>query len=127
MSDFNQKGAKDLLDVIESHYKPNHDYVKVSPDQFRHLDLKFYERAAHQLQNHAFKHLSDEEDRTLTQASSKFSSRAMLRMMVSHDGTITASLYHVKPRLWLRILLFVLGKSMGRTVDLETEFTDGSF
>jgi len=120
--------ARRILDHIESIYVAQHDYAAADPREFGHLDLKFYDRARTHLESRGFRHLADIEDRTLSSTPGNILHRTMIRILVSDDGSINAALFHPKlNRLWLRLLLWVLRKSMGRTIDLETEFTDGTF
>ncbi len=124
----NQEAARRILAHIEAAYKPAHDYVTVDEREFGHLDLKFYHRTTQWLEANDFVLLEDKEDRTLAGTPGNMLHRVMIRVLRSQDGTIMAGLYHPKLRaLWLRLLLFVLGKRLGRIVDFETEFSDGSF
>lgn len=123
-----QDGARAILQHIEAVYVPVHDYVSVRESDYQHLDIAFYRSSRLYLEAQAFLHLEDCEDRTLAAAPGNVFKPMMIRVMVSLDGTIMAGIYdpRVKP-LWIRILLFVLGKLPGGTIDLETEFVDGSF
>lgn len=123
-----QEGAREILAHLQALYVPKHEYVSVRDTDFPHLDLRFYQRARTELEAAGFLHLEDCEDRTLATVPGNVLLPVLIRVMVSADGAFTAGIYHarIKP-LWLRALLFVLRKLPGRTVDLETEFADGSF
>ncbi len=124
----NQEAARRILADIEAAYKPTHEYATVDEREFGHLDLKFYHRTTHWLEANDFVYLEDKEDLTLANTPGNMLRRVMIRVLRSQDGTIMAGLYHPKLRaLWLRLLLFVLGKRLGRIIDFETEFSDGSF
>jgi hypothetical protein len=123
-----QEAAKKILADIEAAYKPTHEYVAVDEREFSHLDLKFYRETARWLEGNDFVQLEDKEDVTLARTPGNVLRRVMIRVLRLQDGTIMASLYHPKLRSWwLQVLLVVLGKRLGRIVDFESEFSDGSF
>jgi hypothetical protein len=123
-----EEAARQILAQIEANYKPTHDYVAVNPQSFRHLDLAFYDHTTQLLRSQGYKHLCDVEDRTLAASPGNVLFPVMIRSLVSSDGSVMASLYHprIKP-LWLRALLWLTGKRLGTVIDMETEFSDGSF
>ena len=123
-----ERAARELLSSIEATYKPTHDYVEVQPYMFRHLDLSFYDATTQALSAQGFRKLCDVEDRTLAAVPGNVLMPVMIRSLVSSDGSVMASIYHprIKP-LWLRFLLWITRKSPGKVIDMETEFTDGSF
>jgi hypothetical protein len=120
--------AQKILAMIEATYQPTHNYVTVDARTFRHLDLKFYDKTAHKLANKGFRTLADVEDKTITATPDGVLMPVLIRTLLSKDGTVMAALYHprIKP-LMMRLLLWVLRKLPGKVVDMETEFTDGSF
>jgi hypothetical protein len=123
-----EKAAHEILATIEATYQPSHDYVNVDPKAFRHLDLKWYDRTARLLQSKGYKPLANVEDRTITNTPGGVLLPALVRTMLSKDGTVMASLYHARIKgLFLRLLLWLLRKLPGRVVDMETECSDGSF
>ncbi len=123
-----EKAAKDILATLEATYQPTHHYVRVSPQNFRHLDLAFYDKTAKTLGDKGFRTLADVEDTTITNTPGGVLMPVMVRSMISRDGTIMASLYHPRIRtLGIRLLLWLLRKLPGKVVDMETECTDGSF
>lgn len=120
--------AREILANLEATYQPTHEYVRVRPEDFRHLDLGFYRRTASLLSAHGFKLLADLEDRTITNAPGTVLSPVLVRVLLSRDGTVTAALYHPHiRRFWMRALLWLLRKLPGRVTDMETECSDGSF
>jgi hypothetical protein len=123
-----EQAARDILATIEATYQPTHNYVTVNPKSFGHLDLAFYERTARLLGCNGFRTVGDVENKTITNAPNAVLMPVLLRTMLSRDGTIMVTLYH--PRITkpgLRLLLWLVGKRPGKVVDMETEFTDGSF
>jgi hypothetical protein len=122
------QAARDILASIEATYVPMHEYARVDPSQFRHLDLAFYDRTATMLCAHGFHVVANVEDLTISNSPATMLDRIMIRSLLSRDGTVMASCYH--PRVKhpaLRVLLWLLRKLPGKVVDMETEFTDGSF
>ena len=123
-----EKAAHEILAVIEATYQATHDYQIVSPRAFRHLDLSFYDRTTTMLTSKGFRALADVEDKTITNTPGGVLMPVLIRSLISKDGTVMAALYHPRIRpLIPRALLWVLRKLPGKVVDMETEFTDGSF
>ncbi len=123
-----EQAARTILAVIEATYQPTHHYVIVKASSFRHLDIAYYEKATRLLTARGFRVLADVEDTTITATPGGVLMPVMIRTLLSKDGTVMAALYHprIKPLL-LRLLLWVMRKSPGKVVDMETEFSDGSF
>lgn len=99
----------------------------VKPSQFKHLDLKFYDKTRKALEGYNFKHLGDIEVVSLR---TSLTSRVMIRNMLSPDQVVSASCFHCKGAFWLRAVTFFtpMRKMLNtRTVDFESEFNDGSF
>jgi hypothetical protein len=123
-----ERAARQILEIIESTYQSSHDYVPAETRAFRHLDLTFYERTSKLLTAKGFVMLGDVEDRTITNTPHGVLMPVMIRCLRSANGTVTAAIYHPRIRpIWLRVLLFVLRKTPGKVVDMETECDDGSF
>ena len=123
-----REGAERILAHIEAIYQPQHAWASVRETDFGHLDLAFYRKTQRLLEEAGFVHLEDCEDLTIERAPANMLQRVLVRVLVSRDGTITAALYHPKLKsVYMRVILAVLGKRLGRITDFETEFTDGSF
>ena len=90
-----EKAAKNILSYIEKGYVSKHDYSPVDPNNFKHLDLLFYEENMEKLKDLGFRHLIDEEVLTLKGGANDM--RTFLRVALSGDGTIMSALYHPKP------------------------------
>lgn len=120
-----RKDAEELLDSIRLAYSAEHEYVEVDPDDFKYLDLKYYDKVAQKLFGCGFRFLADVEDLTLSKACPRL--RAFVRSMVSHDGTIMAGIYHMKALGWWRIPVWLGLMKNTKALDLETEFTNGCF
>lgn len=122
------EAANAILQNLAAIYVATHDYHTVEAEKFLHLDLRFYDSGRDFLRGEGFSFLCDVQDRTLEQAPGNILRPIFLRALVSAEGTISAAIYHarIKP-LWLRLLLFVMGKSRMKVVEFETEFVDGSY
>ena len=121
-----RRSAKAILDTQKKLYSERHEYRTVSAHDFRDLDLAYYDETQAWLEAQGFRHLGDVENVTLARTMPR--ARAFIRSMVSADGTISAGVYDVRLKSWMRLLqrLFVLPRDM-RTLDLETELSDGTF
>lgn len=123
-----EKGAREILENIRSIYVPTHRFESVRLEDFKHVDQRFYATTRAVLEQEGFVFFEDAEDVTLASAKGNIFKRVPIRCMVSKDGTIMSGIYHPRlSSLWLRALLFVLRKRIGRIIDFETEFSDGSF
>lgn len=119
--------ARNVLKTLEATYSPTHRYVAADLRDFKHLDRKYYERTKSWLESEHFQFLADEQDETLANAPGNTLRRLLIRTMVSHDGHIQASFYHPRLKFWYAVLLFFFRVKVTKTIDLETEFSDGSF
>lgn len=122
-----ESAAGQILAQIRATYVPTHNYIEVSPAEFRHLNLRFYERTLSSLAKAGFRHLADFEDTTLTSVPGSILPRIMIRSMLSSDGTIMAAAYDPKVKLIWRILLVLLRKKLKPVIDFETEYSDGTY
>lgn len=121
-----RSGARSLFSSIKSVYQGDHDYASVDPRNFSWMSLDHYNRLTPALEERGFVYLEDLEDLTLTRAFPL--TRTFVRCFSGAEGTIVAGVYDLKPRGWYRLLQMggVLPKDL-RTIDLETELTDGRF
>ena len=123
-----EKAATDILAAIEATYRPSHEYVNVDPKLFRHLDLHWYDRTSRLLQSKGFKPLANVADRSKTALAGNVLMPALIRTMLSKDGTVMAVLCHARIKgLLRRLLLWLLRKLPGKVINMETECTDGTF
>lgn len=122
------EAANAILQNLAAVYVPTHDYHRVEARDYSHLDLSFYDSTTEFLRGEGFTPMADVQDRTLEQAPGNVLHPVFIRAMVSAEGSTSAGIYHarIKP-LWLRLLLFVMGKSRMKVVDFETEFSDGTY
>lgn len=123
-----RKGAGRTLDRMKKIFCGGpHEYRKVSPAEFPRLDHQFYRQKQVELERLGFRFLADVEDVTLARTNPNI--RTFVRSMISEDGTIMSAVYDARPRQpFMRLLQLVgtLPRDL-RNLDLETEFSDGSF
>lgn len=117
--------AKDILEDTKRIYVETHWYKVVDQADFRHLDLGFYETAMRKIEAHRFRQVADVENLTLKE--STVDPRTFIRVGLSFDGTIQSAIYQIKPKWWFRLIFFLTGLKLGKTIEFETEFSDGSF
>ncbi|MGC8642503.1 MAG: hypothetical protein ACP5XB_21825 [Isosphaeraceae bacterium] len=120
-----KKTARDIKKLNERVYVPRHEYRQADPRSFRHLDLSFYDRTRDALVGEGCTWLGDVEDVTLK--GTAFDFRTFIRFLVSKDRTTCIGLYHPKPRIWVRLLLWILRLKVGRTIDCESELSTGGY
>src|SRR6266496_1781033 len=122
-----EKTGSKILETIKALSMEKHEYGPARPREFPHLDLTFYDRSEHELDQLGFRSLGDWENLTVSGASTVVM-RTFLRLAVSRDGLVTAALYHARTRLVLCLLLSVLGKQpVFKVCEFESEYSDGSF
>ncbi|MFN7138314.1 MAG: hypothetical protein ACK4UN_03130 [Limisphaerales bacterium] len=122
------EAARQILEMLRSTYVPTHEYQTSDLKNYPHVDRGFYDRTRALLESEGFIYLEDSEDMSLAAVKGNVFKPVPIRCMVSNDGVIMAGIYHAKiSAIWLRVLLFILRKRVGKTIDLETEFLDGSF
>src|SRR6266404_4828852 len=120
-----EKTAGDIKKLNERVYVPRHEYRDVDAASFSHLDLHFYDAVRDRLVAQRCTWLADIENLTLKGTGCDF--RTFIRCLLSEDQTICISLYHPKPRFWVRVLLWILRIKVGRTIDCETELSSGGY
>jgi hypothetical protein len=122
-----KKGARNILDNQKKVYGQVHEFKEVYPHEFPWLDMEYYNRTQVELERLGFKHQGDIEDVTIS--STYPSMRTFLRVMYSDNGAVQAAIYDIKMRSFFMKflqLITLLPKDM-KTVDMETEFSNGLF
>jgi hypothetical protein len=118
--------ADDIVRMQKALYAEQHEYRAVRPSEFRDVDIAFYDQTQKTFEREQFRFLGDIEDVTATREFPKM--RTFLRLMAGDSGTIQLACYHLKMRGFLRLLQLVGAlPSNIKTLDLETEMSDGSF
>jgi hypothetical protein len=120
-----EKAARDIKERTQAIYVPRHEYRRVDAKDFRHLDLKFYDRVRDALTAQGCLCFGDFENVTLKGGVNDF--RTFIRMLVSEDRTVSIGLFHPKPKFWVRCLLWLLRIKLGRIMDCETELSNGGY
>ncbi len=120
-----EDAARDLRETNERLYGQPHEYREVDAQTFQHLDLGFYDRTRDALIALGCTWLADVEDVTIKGMA--FDLRTFIRMMTSPEKTVAIGLFHPKPKWWIRLLLWVLRAKVGRTIDCETECSNGIY
>jgi hypothetical protein len=127
MHDVFTKTAVDVVNDIERVLiQPRLDTTPVQPKDFRGMDTGWLTRATTALQASGFTHLRDIDGTPLTADGSP---PTMIRVMLGDGGTVSAALYHVRPRspgFFTKLLLMILGKwpKAPRIVELTSYFDD---
>ena len=120
------RAAREMEEMTRILYGQKHERRAVEASTFRHLDLKFYERVERELTALGFHYLGDYELADLKGTAQD--PGCFLRAMASADGVVMAAAYqHHGRKWWLRMLMWFLTRDGMKVVDLETEFSDGSF
>src|SRR2546421_5339447 len=83
-----EKVAASVGALCESEYK----YASVNPNDFRHLDLSWYDTTQRWMEEKGFALLGNEENLTFQRTSK--GNRTLLRTMLGRDGTSLAYVYH---------------------------------
>jgi hypothetical protein len=92
---------------------PRYEYAPANPENFKHLDIEFYDQGRRWLESLGYTFVIDEENITLRNSNGV---QSLLRRLISRDRTILATFYHFKR----------LGKD-AKVLDLETWASNGSF
>jgi hypothetical protein len=127
MHDVFTKTAVDVVNDIERVLvQPKLDPTPVQPQDFRGIDTAWLAHATTTLLAAGFTHLRDLDGTPLTADGSP---PTMIRVMLGEGGTISAGLYHVRPRspgFFTKVLLMLLGKwpKAPRIVELTSYFDD---
>jgi hypothetical protein len=121
-----QSAAEGIHEMQKGMYAGAHEYRHVDDSALKGLDVSFYERATAALEELGFRRMGQIVDVTAERVTPW--ARAVLRCHLDTTNTIMAAAYDVKMRKWYRglQLMRVLPGDF-RTIDLETELSDGRF
>lgn len=112
--------AKKINKSVNTLALEKYEYVSVKAENFKHLDLSFYNRLQHFLESRGFVYLGDMENLTLRQRNG---TNTMIRYLLGSDKTTIADIYHLLPKFSFRLF----GYKSARVLDLTTWLSDGSF
>lgn len=115
--------AKKILLVIQNMWGKEHSFSKVDANAYRHLDISYYERIESELRAFGFSKLGDIEDVSIKE--SKPDPRTFLRVLISNDATVSAAIYHVKPKFPWPLLCWIFRMLPLKICEFETEFQNG--
>ncbi|HEV2295239.1 MAG TPA: hypothetical protein VGR35_15410 [Tepidisphaeraceae bacterium] len=123
------EAAASLSKMERELYTPVHEKRRVDGETTIHeyrLDRDFYRTRTAELEAARFRTVGDYVDVTAEQATSW--ARAVIRTFIGDNGTTMAAIFDVRIRGFVRFvqLLGVIARDM-RSVEFETEFTDGRF
>jgi hypothetical protein len=104
-----------LAEIKLKDYPAQHEFRLVDPRQFLHLDHEFYNASRELLESQRFRFVGDIEDITYSYSNPQY--KIFVRNMLSEDGSIMAGMYHLKMNFLQNM----------KILDLETEFSDGTF
>lgn len=111
MHDVFVKAAVEVVDDIERVLRqPALDVTPVGPKDFRGMDVRWLEQSTAALGALGFTHLRDVDGTPLL---AEGSPPALVRVMLGEANTVSAALYHARPRspgFFIKLLLMVLGK-----------------
>jgi hypothetical protein len=123
--DDTNQAAADILAMTDALYVPKHEYAPADLKEFKQLSWRFYEQARSLLEREGFRSMGDYEDLTVSNAPDGV--RTVIRTLLNSDGTIQSSVFHFRPKLFMRLLMRLAGGGSGKIVDFETEFSNGHF
>lgn len=127
MHDIFTKTAVDVVNDIERVLvQPKLDTTPVSPIDFKGMDTRWLAHATDVLVKEKFTHLRDLDGTPLTADGSP---PTLIRVMLGDAGTVSAALFHVRPRspgFFTKLLLMLLGKwpKAPRIVELTSYFDE---
>jgi len=116
------KGAEKLKTLIRDTHQPRQEYAEVDLGRFPHLDQRFYESIRSEAEALGFVFIGDLENRTANGLG--LMKPTVIRQLTDRNG-ITVGAYNYQGiglASWL-----MPGMRSTRTIDLETEFSDGTY
>ena len=114
------EAAQKLSKTVQTLSIERFEYISVKAENFKHLDLAFYDEIRRALESRGFVFLDDQENVTLRQRSGI---NTFLRCLLGGDKSTMAAIYHFVPKPAMRMMG---GKSF-KVLDLETWLSDGTF
>jgi hypothetical protein len=118
--------ADEITEMQRAVHSEPHEFAPVRVEDFRWLDARYYDAAERRLEAAGFRCLGDLENISLSAAFPNL--RTAIRNFTGDDGVVTAGVWQVKLRGWLRVPAFLrLVKGDMRVTEFCTEFSDGAF
>ncbi len=121
-----EKSAKENKTMLNEMYIEKHEVEDINANEYRDLDLNFYDETRKEFERLGFRHICDSINKTVLKAVPN--SRTFIRVMLGRDQFTAVGIFNLRFQGFLRIvqLFGVIPRNM-KTIDLETEFEDGSF
>ena len=107
------EAAEHIGESVKTLALEHFEYASVKAEDFKNVDLAFYNSVQRGLEGHGFVYLDDQENVTLRRRSGV---HTFLRHLLGADQATMAVIYH-----------FVRGAKSAKVLDLETWFSDGCF
>lgn len=121
-----RRAGRRTVENMKQLYTQRHEYRDVRPDDFKQLDLDFYEQTTRVLSSLGCVWVADIEDVTIRNAFPY--PVTFIRNMHGLGGAVMVGIYHCKFRsLFMRLVILLTRTKIGRSIDCETEFRNGEF
>jgi hypothetical protein len=117
-------GALKILNQVQQMWGKEHSFSLADEKSFRHLDLGFYRKIENQLQQLGFTTLGDIEDISIKET--KPDPRTFIRILINFGETISAAVYHAKPKFPWPLLCWFFKITPLKIFEFETEFENGT-
>jgi hypothetical protein len=115
--------AKMILRNMQSAHRANQEYRVVDGHQFPHVSQRFYRRVEVELSRLGFTNLGDIANLTL-EKHGKPALRTFIRVMVDRDRTTMAGFFHVAPRWYWRVAMWLF-RIHSKCVEFQSRSCDG--
>ncbi len=117
------RAALNILKKIQQTWGKEHSFLRTHENNFKHLDLVFYRKIQKQMETLGFTLLGNIEDLSIKE--SKPDPRTFIRILINADATISAAIYHAKPKFPWPILCWFFKLTPLKVFEFETEFENG--
>lgn len=107
------EAAERIGEQVKTLAQDHFQYVSVKAEDFKNVDLSFYDSVRHGFEGRGFVYLDDQQNVTLCKQSGV---KTFLRYLLGPDNSTMAAIYH-----------FNRGSRSLKIVDVETWFSDGCF
>ncbi len=126
VSGVTKESSRKILDSVRKNFDPTKTYEhrEVTFSDFPHLSKKFYNRSQNEVETLGFSFVADVENVSMTMSTPD--PRSVIRICNNPEQTINCGIYQVKPRLFWRILMFLLGNRTTKVVEFQSELEDGT-
>ena len=120
-----RKVAAGILKSVRGAFKEDQDYKAAKEKDFPHLNLSFYRKTQEAFEGLGFSKVMDMENLSLKKQ--KIDLRTFIRVMANRSESISAAIYHAKPRFPWNVVMYLKGFRPAKIYEMETEFSDGTF